>query len=97
MIGDALDVVIAHLDAVDAPDEDQEDGGDAEDDSEENEGTALERYGRGFVRAGDDDMEDDDAVGDEYSGVGDEDGMAEQLAGWHRCPSLTHSNGGYVG
>ena len=30
VVGDALDVVIAHLDALDAPDEDLEDGGDAE-------------------------------------------------------------------
>ncbi len=33
---------------------------DAEDDSEEDEGTALESFGRGFVRAGADDAEEDD-------------------------------------
>ena len=111
-VADALDVVISHLDAPDAPDEDREpwlagvidlvsvDGApalDAEGDSEEDEGTALERHGRGFVRAGEDDAEDDDGAGDEDSGIGDEDGMAEQLAGWSHCPALAFSNGGYVG
>ena len=72
---DVIDDAIRTLDALDAPHEDLEPwlagvcdlafvpGGpalDAENDSEEDEGTALERHGRGFVRAGEDDAEDDD-------------------------------------
>ena len=72
---DVIDDAIATLDALDAPDEDREpwlagvvdlafvDGApalDAENDSEEDEGTALESHGRGFVRAGEDDAEEDD-------------------------------------
>jgi len=84
-IGDSLDTAIATLDALDAPDEDLEDGHDAEHDladaehdlgwtacmsqvnlgrnTEDGDATALERHGRGFLRSGPDDAEDDDPAG----------------------------------
>ncbi len=131
MAADAVDHLIALMDALDADVEDMEadsdddrdlddgreaepddeDGGDSERDlgwnetvsqlalgagTDDGDLTALERHGRGFVRSGHDDAEDDDGRGDEDSGIGDEDGMAEQLAGWSHCPALAHSNGGYV-
>ena len=84
-IGDALDLAISTLDDFDGdPDLEPWLAGsahfatgctaaaiDAEDDSEENEGTSLESFGRGFVRAGEDDAEDDappedDELGDEH-------------------------------
>ena len=71
-IGDALDLAISTLDDFDGdPDLEPWLAGsahfatgctaaaiDAEDDSEEDEATALESFGRGFVRAGEDDAED---------------------------------------
>ncbi|WP_237479251.1 hypothetical protein [Lichenibacterium dinghuense] len=67
---DVVDNAIAALDALDAPHEDLKPwltgpphpcfAMDAEDDSEKDEGTALERHGCGFIRAGEDDAEDDD-------------------------------------
>ena len=71
---DEIDHAIRALDALDAPDEDLEPylagtpsplGLDVECDSEEYEGTALESFGRGFVRAGADDAEDDDPLEDD--------------------------------
>jgi hypothetical protein len=84
-IGDALDTAIATLDAMDAPDEDLEDGHDAEHDladaehdlgwpacmsqaklgrnTDDGDATALERHGRGFLRSGPEDAEDDDPAG----------------------------------
>ncbi len=87
VIGDALDLAIATLDAVDGDtdleaDEDDEDGHDREQDTadaelscgwtakisqihlgaaqDDHETTALERHGKGFIRCGADDAEDDD-------------------------------------
>ncbi|MGI3902552.1 MAG: hypothetical protein ACRYGP_16510 [Janthinobacterium lividum] len=57
---DVIDDAIATLDALDALDEDREDDDPAE-------GTSLETAGRGFVRYGGDDDEDDE-LGDEHPG-----------------------------
>ncbi len=77
-IGDAVDTAIATLDALDVPDVDLEDGHDAEHDlgwpayvsqvnlgrnTDDGDITALERHGKGFVRSGGDDSEDDDPAG----------------------------------
>ncbi len=71
-IGDALDTAIATLDALDAPDEDLEDGHDAEHDlgwpacmsqaklgpnTADGDSTAPERHGKGFLRCRPDDCE----------------------------------------
>ena len=55
---DVIDEAIAHLDALEASDEDREDGHDAEE-------TSIELAGRGLVRCGDDDAEDDGASEDD--------------------------------
>ena len=64
-LGEALEFGFALLDALESPDEDLEDDDPAE-------GTSLETFGRGFVRCGADDAEDessdeDDELGDEHA------------------------------
>ena len=55
---------------------------DLEDDSEEDEGTALESFGRGFVRAGADDAEDDDPAERD-----DEHGSEDEAHPWRLHPA----------
>ena len=73
---DVIDEAIATLDALEASDEDREDDDPAE-------GTALERFGRGFIRAGADDEEDSDpAERDDHHGTEDD------AFPWRRDPAL---------
>lgn len=63
---DVIDDAIAALDALEADDEDREDDDPAE-------GTSLETSGRGFVRAGTDDEEEDDPAEDSDPAERDDD------------------------
>ena len=82
---DFMDRTIAQLDAIEAPDEDLEpnqDGGD-EDEACDYEETSLETFGRGLVRCGADDAEDDDPAERD-----DEHGSEDEAHPWRCDPSL---------
>ena len=111
MASDAIDHLIALLDALDAPDEDLEpnqDGGDEDDACYlEDDGTAEPSLGAPEPHFGRHEIVlvdqtrwhmsgcDDLELGDD-NGVADEDGLQEQFAGTRLIPTLAWSVGGYV-